>query len=103
MKIETIQIQILKPHPENYNSHPEDQISHLKESIKANGIYRNIVISSDDFILCGHGVVEAMKQLEIQEAPIIRVPFLHSDLRAKKLLIGDNEISGISSFFYFSN
>jgi len=51
MKIETIQIQILKPHPENYNSHPEDQISHLKESIKANGIYRNIVISSDDFIL----------------------------------------------------
>ena len=40
-------VSLLKPHPENYKKHPQDQLEHISKSIQENGIYRNIVISND--------------------------------------------------------
>lgn len=91
-QFENVQIESLKPHPQNYREHPDDQLSHVIESIKKNGIYRNVVVSSDNFILAGHGVVKACKVLEITEVPIFRVPFEHASPQALKILTGDNEI-----------
>ena len=92
-KSENVNIHTLKPHPRNYRNHPEDQLSHIIESIKVNGFYRNIVVASDDVILAGHGVVSAAKRMGIEEVPIVRVKFDSNDPKALKLLTGDNEIS----------
>ena len=90
---EFVDIDSVTPHPRNYVHHPADQIDHLAESIRANGIYRNIVIANDGTILAGHGVVDAAKQLEVTTIPVIRLTIDPEDSRALKLLASDNEIS----------
>lgn len=92
-KTESVNINSLKPHPRNYRHHPDDQLTHIIESIKTNGFYRNIVVAEDDIILAGHGVVLAAKKMGIEEVPIVRVKFKSTDPKALKLLTGDNEIS----------
>ena len=64
-------VSLLKPHPENYKKHPQDQLEHISKSIQENGIYRNIVISNDNVILAGHGVFEACKRLGFVKVPTV--------------------------------
>ena len=86
-------IDTLKPHPKNYKKHPEDQLKHICRSIEENGIYRNIIISNDDVILAGHGVVQACKILNIKSVPTLKLDISSTDHKATKLLTADNEVS----------
>lgn len=88
-----VKISDLKPHPKNYRSHPDDQLEHIKASIKQNGIYRNVVTANDFTILAGHGVVQACKSLGIEKIEVVRLPFGPDSEQAKKVLIGDNQIA----------
>ena len=86
----------LKPHPRNYRKHPEDQLEHLCESIRANGVYRNIAIARDSTILAGHGVAKACAKLGMATIPVLRLDLDPDDPKALKLLAGDNEISNLA-------
>lgn len=83
----------LKPHPRNYRAHPEDEIAHLMESIRRNGVYRNVVLARDDVILAGHGVVEAARRLDLEQIPVVRLDLDALEPAALKLLVADNEIA----------
>ncbi len=89
---ELVLLSSLKPHPRNYRQHPEDQLLHLMESIKQNGLYRNILVSKDLTILAGHGVSKACERLEMKEVPVIRLDVDSESPQALKILAGDNEI-----------
>jgi hypothetical protein len=93
---EIVAISSLTFHPQNYRQHPPDQIAHLAQSIKENGFYRNIVISSDNFILAGHGAVQAAASLDMTHVPAYRLPITHDDPLALKVIIGDNEIDHLA-------
>jgi hypothetical protein len=95
----TVKTDSIKPHPRNYKKHPEDQLNHLVESIKEYGIYRDIIISSDDYILAGEGVWMAAKLSGFTEINIKQLDVKHDDIRALKLMAIDNEVSHLS----FSN
>lgn len=95
LPIEYVERDTIRPHPENYRGHPEDQVAHIIESINRNGIYRPLVVSSDDVILAGHGLYLALVELGISPVPITRVPFAHDDVDALALLVGDNEIANL--------
>ena len=92
-QIEQVNIESIKPHPRNYKSHPADQLEHLKKSITDNGIYRNVIVASDNTILAGHGVVTAAKALGLTSVPILRLPIHSGHISAIKLLTADNEVS----------
>jgi len=92
-KIEQVPVGELKPHPENYKTHPESQLEHLKKSIQEHGIYRNIIIATDGTILAGHGVVNAAKSLGLASVPCLRTNLEANDVKALKILTADNEIS----------
>lgn len=94
--LEYIALDQLKPHPRNYRSHPEDEIEHLVESIRTNGIYRNIVIANENTILAGRGVAIASGRVGYSKVPVYRAPFGPNDPRALKLLVADNEISHLA-------
>ena len=81
----------LKSHPRNYQSHPEDQLVHLVESLLTHGYYRNIVVARDQTILAGHGIVLAAKSLGYETIPGYRLDLDPDDPRALKVLVGDNE------------
>ena len=92
-QIEQVNIDTIKPHPRNYKSHPADQLDHLKKSITDHGIYRNVIVASDNTILAGHGVVTAAKALGLSSVPILRLPIHSNHINAIKLLTADNEVS----------
>lgn len=91
-ELETVAIDDLRPHPRNYRTHPEDQVEHLIESIREHGLYRNIVVAKDDTILAGHGVVEAVRKMGMEQVPVVRLDLSPDEPRALKVLAGDNEI-----------
>lgn len=92
---ELVPLASLTPHPENYRGHPEDQVEHLKASIRKHGMYRPLVVAADDVVLAGPGLLLAAEALGIEEVPIVRVPYNHDDLDALQLLVGDNEIANL--------
>lgn len=89
---ERVPISDLTPHPRNYREHPEDQIAHIQQSIKEHGFYRNVVVSKDNVILAGHGVVIAAGQLGMTEIPVVKLTYDSDSPKALKLLAADNYI-----------
>jgi ParB-like chromosome segregation protein Spo0J len=86
----------LKPHPANYQSHPEKQLDQIVASIEQHGFYRNIVIANDNVILAGHGVVQACKKMGRKRVPVIRLDIDSNDPRALKVMTSDNEINDLA-------
>lgn len=87
----------LKPHPQNYRTHPEDQIRHIMQSITEHGLYRNVVVARDNTILAGHGVVTAALRLGgITQIPVVRLDIDPDSATALKVLAGDNEIGRLA-------
>lgn len=90
---EIVPVGKLKNHPRNYRTHPDDQIEHIKKSIEQNGIYRPFVVASDYTILAGHGVYQAVLEMDISEVPVVKIDIDPESPQALKILTGDNEIS----------
>jgi hypothetical protein len=86
----------IKPHPKNYRDHPDDQIEHLMHNIVTHGYYRNIVVAADGTTLAGHGVVKALKRLNVEEVTVLRLPIEANSPEAIKVLVADNEISHLA-------
>ena len=93
VETETIDPNLLTPHPRNYRSHPEDQIQHLIHSLEENGFYRNVVVARGNVILAGHGVITAAKRIELPTVPIVRLDIDPNSPQALRLLAGDNYIA----------
>lgn len=91
LPIEQIAIDALMPHPQNYRTHPQDQLDHLAASIRKHGFYRNIVIAADNTILAGHGITLAAKQMGFAIVPVVRLPIAADSIQALEVLAGDNE------------
>ena len=88
-----LKISELKPHPDNYRKHPQDQLDHIIQSLKETGVYKNIVVTKCKTILAGHGVVEAHKFLKLETVPAVVLDIDPMSKIAKKILTGDNEIA----------
>lgn len=86
----------LKPHPENYQLHPDNQLEQIMESIRQHGFYRNIVIANDNTILAGHGVVQAVKKMGKKRVPVIKLELDSTDPKAYKVMTSDNEINNLA-------
>ena len=96
-RIEHVPVDMLKPHPRNYKTHPDEQIDHIMRSIEEHGFYRNVVIARDNTILAGHGIVEAVRKMgSVETVPVIRLDLDPDDPRALKVLTGDNELGKVA-------
>jgi hypothetical protein len=95
-RIDQFPIVDLKPHPRNYQAHPEEQRAHIRKSLETFGYYRNIVIAKDGTILAGHGVAESARDLGHKVCPVIKLNISPDDPRALKLLVNDNEIRNLA-------
>jgi len=96
MRIEQVPIGSLTPHPRNYRSHPERQLTELQTSLREYGWARNVVVSSDNVILAGHGIVEAARKEGHTTVPVFRLGLKGSDPRAEKFLVLENTVSRLA-------
>jgi DNA modification methylase len=91
-----VMLDTLIPHPDNYRSHPDEQVQKLVLSLQRFGQGRSIVIQDSpgkQLIVAGHGIVEAAKALKWPE---IRADILPADWTPEQIrgyLIADNQHS----------
>lgn len=87
----------LKPHPRTYRNHPVGQLAHIEESIREHGFSRAVVVARDNTILDGHGSVLAAQRVGLKNIPVIRLDYDAMDVKALKVLAGDNEIANLAA------
>lgn len=87
VKPELVDIETLRPHPANPRN---GDLELLGESVRRHGVFRTIVVSSDNVILAGnHTYMAAMGEGE-QKLWISRMPFPHTDRQATEIMLVDN-------------
>ena len=82
------------PNDENYRGHSEPQVQVLRESLRAFGVYKNVVARPDGTVLAGHGVITAAKAEGLTSLPVFI--FDGTEEQARALLVADNEISRLA-------
>lgn len=96
-----IDVDQIKPHPDNPNEHTPEQIKKIARSIDELDWGRPIIISSDNYILIGHGAYEAAKDILYQnKVPYRRVEHIHSSSEAIALMLSDNKLAELSNWNY---
>ena len=94
--LERVALADVRPHPRNYQTHPDEEIQHLMQSLTMHGVYRNVVIARDGTLLAGHGVVEAARRLGYTSLTMKRLALDPHEPRALQILVGDNEIARLA-------
>lgn len=91
MKIDALQ------HPEkNVRKHSRKQIDEMKRSLNMFEQFRPIVVDENNTILCGNGLVTALREMGREEADVIQYIGLTSSQK-KKLMIADNQIASLGT------
>jgi DNA modification methylase len=68
---EMVAVKSLKPHPQNRNKHPAEQITRLADILEYQGWRYPIKVSKlSGFITSGHGRLEAAKKAGLKEVPV---------------------------------
>lgn len=89
MKLVELDPRTLKPNPENYRGHPQEQIAEIATSLRDLGQFKNVVVRPDGTILAGHGVVQAAIDLGWEQIAVH--VFTGTDAEARRLMVADNE------------
>ncbi len=90
---EMVAVDKMRPHPQNYRKHPEDQLEQIMQSIKEHGFYKNVVVARDYTILAGHGAVLASRRLGMEKVPVRKIDCDPFSAQAMRIIVGDNEIA----------
>jgi ParB-like chromosome segregation protein Spo0J len=102
LKYPTIQTTKLKPHPNNPRQHTNEQVDKIARSIQELGWGRPIIISTDYYILAGHGAYQAAQELGCEEVPYRMMPHTHNSPEALSYMVADNKLTDESSWNYGS-
>lgn len=98
MEIIKIGINDLKPYEKNAKIHTQEQIEQIKKSIEQFGMNDPIAIwGKDNIIVEGHGRLEALKQLGIDEVDCIRLDHL-TDEERKAYTLAHNKLTMNTDF-----
>jgi site-specific DNA-methyltransferase (adenine-specific) len=82
----------LIPYINNSRTHSEEQVTQIVSSIKEFGFTNPILIDQDNSIIAGHGRLQAVKRLGLEEVPCIVISGL-SKTQIKALIIADNQLA----------
>ena len=89
---QVIKLADYKPHPRNYNRHPEAQIKRIQASLRKFGQVRSVVVWRGQF-LAGHGVAEAARGLGWESIRADVLPDDYPEHLALAYVAADNELA----------
>ena len=91
--IKMVDVEAIVPNPKNANRHSIEQIERLTKLIKYQGFRNPLIVSNrTGFLVVGHGRLEAAKNLDMKEVPVIYQDF-ENEAQEYSYLISDNEIA----------
>ena len=89
---QVIRLADYKPHPRNYNRHPEAQVKRIQASLRKFGQVRSVVVWQGYF-LAGHGVAEAARGLGWEKLRADVLPDDYPEHLALAYVAADNELA----------
>ena len=95
LKIESVAVEKLESHPNNPRRGDVDTIV---ESLKTNGQFRPIVISSDNVVLAGNHTLQAAVKLGLPKIDVVRLPVTGDSDEAVRVMLADNRSSDMSTY-----
>jgi len=96
-EIENVNIDLLKPMPNNSRRHSDEQVKKIATSIKKFGFDQPIlVLKGKKWIVAGEGRYKAAKLLGLKKVPIIYTTL--DELSARLRNIADNKLHDLSDF-----
>ena len=96
MKIDEVDIGLIKPYQQNPRIIPENAISAVAESIERFGFQQPIVCDRDLVVIVGHTRLLAAKSLGLSKVPVTIADFSEGKARAYRII--DNKVGEISSW-----
>lgn len=91
-----VAVKELKPHPRNPNRHSKQQIERLAKILEYQGFRNPIKVSKrSNYIIAGHGRLEAAKLLKLKEVPVSYQDYL-DEAQEFADLTADNSIASWS-------
>jgi DNA modification methylase len=97
MQIEKININEIKPYPNNAKLHPEEHINQIMASILEFGNNDPIAIDENNVVVEGHGRLEALKKMGYEEVEVIKLSHLTEDQK-KAYIIAHNKLTMNTDF-----
>lgn len=91
-----VAVENIKPHPDNYQGHPSDQIAEIQDSLGTYGYTRRMVIwekGSGFICVAGHGVLTALKLEGYESVEATIIPSDWSEEQVMAYLVADNEMA----------
>jgi len=98
VRVKTVKISELRPHPKNPRVHPDSALDKLVRSIKEFGWTNPILVSADGYVIAGHARLKAAEKAGIEEVPVIYLPL--EGAKAEAYLIADNRLQDETDWDY---
>lgn len=96
MKTETVAIESVSPDPANARKHGEKNLASIRDSLRAFGQQKPIVVDSRGIVIAGNGTLECAKSLGWKEISIVRTDLDPS--QATAFGIADNRTSELAEW-----
>lgn len=90
-QVELVDLEKLKPNPNNAKLHPSKQIALLAKNLEAWGYYNPLVVDEENRIIAGHARLAAARHAKLHRVPIIRLEGLTEPGKAA-LALADNRL-----------
>jgi DNA modification methylase len=97
LSFEMLPIDIIKLNPLNAREHGRNQIEKLMRSVSRFGLITPLIIDGENLLLCGHGRLEAAKQLGFACVPVVRADYL-SEPEKRAFVLADNRLAELASW-----
>lgn len=103
LETKIIPLSMIEEHPENYNRHPEEQVTKLAKSLKTFGYIKLIVVQppaadGDPYrALAGNGILAAARLLGINALECTVAPADWTPAQAAAYMVADNKLAAGST------
>ena len=91
-KIEHWSTERLIPYEKNSRTHSEAQVGQISQSIVEFGFLNPILVDTNDGIIAGHGRLQAAKELDLKEVPVVVLDHL-TEKQRRAYIIVDNKLA----------
>ena len=92
LAITYLPVTALKPWPTNARTHSRKQVRQIADSIRTFGFANPVLIDEDDYVLAGHGRIEAARLLGMTDAPCVRLSSM-TPAQKRAYVIADNRLA----------
>ena len=97
LTIINVPITDIKPFAKNAKLHPKEQVAQIRRSIETYGMNDPIAIDENNVVIEGHGRLIALKEMNIDNVPCIRLTHL-SEEQKRAYILAHNKLTLNSGF-----